>query len=105
MGIATPIPIFVIYIVGGLILAVIAYSFVRDLRQVKVWDKKKIVGLITLCILVTGFAVGLGYGVRASGFAEHLFPAWYDKVEIEGKEYQIDRPTWEDSWNEFTQPY
>ena len=73
------VSLYVVYIVGGLILAAIIWSLVNDAAKAKPEDRKKYLVLIA-CLFIGSFAV---YGAaHYFDLSEKLFPSFYANEEL-----------------------
>ena len=73
------VSLYVVYIVGGLILAAIIWSLVNDAAKAKPKDRKKYLVLIA-CLFISSIAV---FGTaRYFDLSEKLFPSFYANEEL-----------------------
>ena len=87
------VSLYVVYIVGGLILAVIIVSFLHDAAKADPITKKK---LVKVYALVFVGCVILVAGINYFKVSEKLFPSFYEREELRE---QLNEPSpWEQNF-------
>ena len=92
------VSLYVVYIVGGLILAAIIWSFVNDAAKARAEDRKKYLVLIA-CLFISSIAV---FGAaRYFDLPKKLFPSFYANEELRQQD------TWQQDYDlkDWEQPF